>query len=75
MCDYDVHFPSSVLILVGLELLQSEQNPFLCIDAVYQFLFFFPSKSKGNFLLNSYTTNYIGLSIKAAIESIILDGI
>lgn len=46
MCDYDVHFPSSVLILVGLELLQSEQNPFLCIDAVYQFLFFFVQSQK-----------------------------
>ena len=46
MCDYDVHFPSCVLILVGLELLQSEQNPFLCIDAVYQFLFFFLQSQK-----------------------------
>ena len=41
MCDYDAYFPSSVLVLVGLELLQSEQNPFLCNDAVYQFLFIF----------------------------------
>lgn len=62
MCDYDAYFPSSVLVSVGLEL-QSEQNPFLCIDAVYQFfLFIFPFKSEGNFLLDSYKTNYIGLS-------------
>lgn len=62
ICDYDAYFPSSVLVSVGLEL-QSEQNPFLCIDAVYQFfLFIFPFKSEGNFLLDSYKTNYIALS-------------